>query len=376
MLAMRSVKSSGDRQAFLSAPRNACPSTSKFQECLLNWFRAHRRKLPWRAKADPYRIFVVEVMLQQTQIKTVIPYYERWMKTFPNVKVLARAPLDRVLKLWEGLGYYSRARNLHKAARIIVKKFGGKIPQKLDELQSLPGIGRYTAGAIASIAHGKQVSLVDGNVLRVLARLFNLKDDISRPETIKKFYRIADSLVPEKTPGQFNQAMMELGSLICTSEFPDCPNCPVARFCEARQKGDPLKLPVRGGRTQVKKIEMMVGLLSKNGRVLVRRRPEHGIWGGLWELPGTIRKKGVSREEALRHEFHKTLGIPINIQKKETPIMHRFTHREAVIYPYRLSARRNGKLNSRAVRWADPLLIKHLSFPVPHQKILRSFHFH
>ena len=345
-----------------------------FQRKLLGWFAKHKRLLPWRLDGNPYRIFVVEVMLQQTQIKTVIPYYERWLRAFPDVKALAEAPLDQVLKLWEGLGYYSRARNLHKAAQTIVERFGGKIPSGLESLQSLPGIGRYTAGAIASIAFQKPVPLVDGNVSRVLSRVFNLKKDITKPETQKLLYDIAETLVPEKSPGDFNQALMELGSLVCIPEVPKCSICPVQTLCLAYQEGDPSKLPIKSKGFRVKEIDMVVGMLTKNGKLLVRRRPERGIWGGLWEIPGTVRTINQTPEEALKEEFREALGLAIHIYKKENPVKHLFTHRKALIHPFYCECKNNESFRSKKVktRWVSQKELKKLSFPVPHQKILRD----
>ncbi len=355
-------------------------NVSQFQRKLIRWFSEHQRRLPWRLRGNPYRIFVVEIMLQQTQIKTVIPYYKRWLKTFPTIDVLAKAPLDQVLKLWEGLGYYTRARNLHKASQIVVERFGGKIPSDLEILQSLPGIGRYTAGAIASIAFQKPVPLVDGNVARVFSRIFYLRKDISKPETQKMLYTLAEKLVPAKEPGIFNQALMELGSLICIPETPKCSICPVQSLCLAFRKGDASKLPIKSNGVRVKKIEMVVGILEKNGRLLVRRRPERGIWGGLWEIPGTIRAKDETLEEALAQEFKETLGISIQIHKKEDPIVHQFTHRNATIHPFTLTPKTGTGLPRRPVPkfknsrtcWATQKALKKLSFPVPHQKILKA----
>ena len=344
----------------------------QFQKKLILWFKENQRPMPWRTKADPYRIFVVEVMLQQTQIKTVIPYYKRWLKIFPNVRSLAEAPIDQVLKLWEGLGYYSRARNLHKAAQIIVGQFGGKIPNDPKTLMTLPGIGRYTAGAISSIAFQKPVPLVDGNVARVFSRLFNIKKDILKPETQKEFYALAEKLVPEKNPGIFNQALMELGSLVCIPEMPKCSVCPVKSLCLAFKKGDPSRLPVRSKAAPVKKIDMVVGIIRNNGKILIRKRPDQGIWGGLWEIPGTVCAKNESLEEALTQEFKKTLQLSVTSMFKLTPLEHRFTHRQAFIYPFVCSVKKNGRTESNGIKtkWVDANQLKTFSFPVPHQKIL------
>ena len=351
-------------------------NVSQFQKKLISWFLKHQRHLPWRIRGNPYRIFVVEVMLQQTQIKTVIPYYKRWLKVFPNIEALARAPLDKVLKLWEGLGYYTRARNLHKAAKMIVAEFGGKIPSDLETLQSLPGIGRYTAGAITSIAFQKPVSLVDGNVMRVLSRVFYIRKDIKKPETQKLMYTIAGTLVPQKVPGIFNQALMELGSLICIPEIPKCPVCPVKSLCLAYRKGDPSKLPVRSKGVEVKEIEMVVGMLTKNGKFLIRRRPNRGIWGGLWEIPGAVRLPYQTAEEALKEEFKSVLGISIAILKKAPPFEHRFTHRKALVRPFYIKALSNGRdrlSQTEPVRWVERKALNKLSFPVPHQKIIAQY---
>ena len=347
-------------------------NVSRFQKRLIRWFEAHKRPLPWRLKADPYRIFVVEVMLQQTQIKTVIPYYERWLKAFPNVKSLARAPIDKVLKLWEGLGYYTRARNLHKTAQEIVNRFGGKIPSDSETLMTLPGIGRYTAGAISSIAFQKPVPLVDGNVARVFSRLFNIKKDISKPETQKQFYAVGEKLVPRKNPGIFNQALMELGSLVCVSEIPKCSICPVKSLCLAFQKGDPAKLPIRSKGAPVKKIDMVVGIVRKNGKILIRKRPDRGIWGGLWEIPGTIRAKNETFEEALTQEFKETMNLSITILKKSSLMEHRFTHRRAFIHPFFCEIKEENRTNGTKIKWANAEKLKTFSFPVPHQKILAA----
>ena len=348
---------------------------TQFQQKLLKWFAQYKRLLPWRTHGNPYRILVVEVMLQQTQIKTVIPYYKRWLRTFPNIKALASARLDKILKLWEGLGYYSRARNLHKAAQIIAQKFGGRIPNDPEELQSLPGIGRYTAGAIASIAFEKPVPLVDGNVARVLSRIFYLRKDVTKPETQESLYALAGKLVPKKEAGAFNQALMELGSLICVPEFPKCNICPVKTLCLAFKKGEPSKLPIKSNGVQVKRIDMAVGILKENEKLLVRRRPEYGIWGGLWELPGTVCERGQSPEEALKEEFKKMLGFSIKIEGKHSPLEHRFTHRKAMIHPFHLKMKAyDGKRtpNRSKIRWAASADLKNLSFPVPHRKLLKQ----
>ncbi|MBX7251062.1 MAG: A/G-specific adenine glycosylase, partial [Candidatus Promineofilum sp.] len=212
---------------------------------LLSWWDANRADLPWRRTQDPYAIWIAEVMLQQTQIAAVVPYYERWLARFPTVAALAAAPLDDVLKQWEGLGYYSRARHLHAAAQRIVADHGGRLPDTLEELLRLPGVGRYTAGAVASIAYGVRAPVLDGNVIRVLSRLFDVAEDVTRPETRARLWALAEALVPAERPGDYNQALMELGQVICVPQRPRCLLCPLRDDCLARQRGTQLERPVR-----------------------------------------------------------------------------------------------------------------------------------
>ena len=224
-------------------------------------------------------------MLQQTQVDTVIPYYRKFLKTFPAVKPLAGADLSKVLKLWEGLGYYSRARNLHRASRVIAEKFHGSIPDNSKDLLSLPGIGRYTAGAILSIAHNKHAAILDGNVKRVLSRLFAVSGSPAEKETEEALWRISESLVPGKRPGDFNQALMDLGSMVCTPRDPRCVKCPLRDECTGTASGNPERYPSRKIRKAIPHIEAVAGVIMKDGKVLVRQRAAEGLLGGLWEFP-------------------------------------------------------------------------------------------
>ena len=268
------------------------------QRKLLSWYARNKRDLPWRRTKDPYRIWVSEVMLQQTQVDTVIPYYERWMKRFPTINALAKASLDEVLKVWEGLGYYARARNLHKAAKLIREEHKGKFPDSYEEIHRLPGIGDYTAGAISSIAFNLPTPVLDGNVTRVLCRLFAIRQDPKSPKTQEKLWRLAGSLLPKKNPGDFNQALMELGALVCLPELPRCLFCPLPSACEARKIGLELSLPVRTQKKPLPTVSVSVALLWKDGKLLIQRRPEQGLLGGLWEFPGGKIEKEETPEEA------------------------------------------------------------------------------
>jgi A/G-specific adenine glycosylase len=282
---------------------------------LLDWFAAHARDLPWRRTRDPYAIWISEVMLQQTQVKAVIPYWERWLRELPNVRALAGAPEPRVLKLWEGLGYYRRARDLRRAAQQILAGHGGRIPESYGALLALPGVGRYTAGAIASIAFNQPRPILDGNVLRVLTRVFAVRDNPRAPATNGRLWELAESLVrAAQATGRAdacshcNQALMELGALLCTPRRPNCPACPWRRACRARREGLVDQLPVRPRRAAPTPRRCLVFVFRRAGRYLVRQRPPGVVNAGLWEFPTVEAPAGASPGTAAR-EF---LGIPGN----------------------------------------------------------------
>jgi A/G-specific adenine glycosylase len=255
---------------------------------VLVFYRERRRALPWRQTSDPYAIWVSEIMLQQTRVATAKPYYERWMARFPTVTALAEAPLDDVLAAWSGLGYYRRARNLHRGAREVVARYGGQVPGSAEELRALPGVGRYTAGAIASVAFGERAPIVDGNVARVLARLYAIEDDIKGTATSRRLWSLATELVPAEAPGDFNQGLMELGATICTPTNPSCETCPLALLCRGRARGLERELPRTPRRKRAAELPLLAlsaAWLERDGRVVLARRPAEGLFGGLWELP-------------------------------------------------------------------------------------------
>mgnify|MGYP000889777945 CR=1 FL=1 len=254
------------------------------QAALLQWFRSHARDLPWRRTRDPYAVFVSEVMLQQTQAATVVPYFGRWMKRFPTWQALAEAPLEGVLKAWEGLGYYHRARNLHRAAKEVCGKHGGKLPADYYKVLSLPGVGRYTVGAICSIAFGMRLPVLDGNVVRVLARLANFRAPVDTSAAQKRLWAWAEALTPERHPGDFNQSLMELGALVCARSKPACLLCPVRTFCRAE---DPGSLPAKVRRVALAPLIEDVEIVIRRGRVLVCCDPAAPRWPGLWQFPRT-----------------------------------------------------------------------------------------
>jgi A/G-specific adenine glycosylase len=289
------------------------PKPAEITRALVSWYRRQKRDLPWRGAApDPYGIWVCEIMAQQTQIATVARYWTRWMARFPTPAALAAAPLDDVLALWAGLGYYARARSLHRAAQEIVARHGGRVPDDPEALLALPGIGRYTAGAIASIAFARRVAAVDGNVSRVLARVFGLADDVRSPPGVARLWQLAETLVPARAPGDFNQALFDLGATVCTPRSPACLVCPLAAVCVARASGRQEELPVLLRRTVVKEVRVEAALVVRaDGAWLLARRAPSGLYGGLWELPelAALEAAGsrprADRARALAEHVHK-----------------------------------------------------------------------
>jgi A/G-specific adenine glycosylase len=267
-------------------------------DALIEWYRGARRDLPWRRTRDPYAIWVSEVMLQQTRVAVVVPYWERWMARFPTPAALAAAPLDDVLAAWSGLGYYRRARNLHRGAREVVARYGGRLPDSAAALRTLPGIGRYTAGAIASISFDRREPLVDGNVARVLARLFAIEEDVKSAAGQKRLWQLAGELVPADAPGDFNQALMELGATICTPAAPRCVDCPLAGECRARQAGRERELPRVPARPRDADKPLLAAAaawIERGGKLLLARRAAEGLFGGLWELPQAASRAALVR---------------------------------------------------------------------------------
>lgn len=269
---------------------------SFIQQQLLDWYQQNKRDLPWRKDKDPYKIWVSEIMLQQTRVETVIPYYNRFIKKFPSLFHLANAEEDEVLKAWEGLGYYSRARNLHSAVKEVVEHYGGKVPSKRAEISSLKGIGPYTAGAILSIAFDQKAAAVDGNVLRVITRLFSLTDDIAKPATRKKVEKIIMDMIPDETPGDFNQALMELGATICVPSSPTCLLCPLREVCQGYAQGLQDELPIKKKAKRPKKVPVVFLWIGSGKHILLEKRDQKGLLAQMWGLP-TL--EHVSQENAI-----------------------------------------------------------------------------
>ncbi|MBN2282004.1 MAG: A/G-specific adenine glycosylase [Candidatus Marinimicrobia bacterium] len=298
----------------------------EFQNKLLNWFYQDQRNLPWRQSSDPYLIWISEAMLQQTQVNTVIPYYQRFVHEFPVVRALAEADLEKVLKMWEGLGYYSRARNLHKAAKMIVHDFEGKIPSDYEMIRKLPGVGDYISAAVLSIAFQKPFAVVDGNVKRVLARLYCLDRPVNDTQNKKVFQDKAFCLLNLEKPGDHNQAMMELGALVCKPKKPDCEGCAVQEFCCALKAGEVLNFPRQLIKAQTPLYHIAVGVVYKDDKMLITKRKEEGLLGGLWEFPGGKRNPGESAEDGCIREIKEETGLEVSVIKPLKTIRHAYTH--------------------------------------------------
>lgn len=337
----------------------------------MRWFHQYARNLPWRKTGDPYKILLSEVMLQQTQVSTVKNYYRRFLRRFPTLKSLARAPLDDVLKVWEGLGYYARARNLHRLAQMVFWEHGGKIPQEVEALRRLPGIGRYTAGAISSIAFDRREPVLDGNVKRVLCRIFAVRQSPKEPEGEARLWKIAESLVPEKEPGIFNQALMELGATLCAPRSPRCSSCPLQSFCRASKLGVQESLPFFPKKVRTPFYEVAAGVVRKNGKILIARRLENGLLGGLWEFPGGKKEAGESLKETLRREVAEELGVRISVGGELGSVKHAYTHFRIrlTLFDCRYQSGRPRALGCSNFRWVRPKEISQYAFPAANKKL-------
>ncbi|WP_372678099.1 A/G-specific adenine glycosylase [Desulfosarcina sp.] len=293
---------------------------------LLNWYATHQRTLPWRATSDPFAIWVSEVMLQQTQVATVIPYYRRFMDRFPTPAHLAAADIQEVLKLWEGLGYYSRARNLYRAAGVVTAQFNGRVPGDPETFRSLPGVGDYICAAVLSIAFGRVLPVVDGNVKRVLSRLLEIDTPANRSGAHKIFQVPAMKLVCPKQPADFNQAIMELGALVCRPKNPDCLACPLADLCRANRHHTTADYPKRDAPRKVPHRHLVIGVILKKGKMLVVRRPLDGFLGGLWEFPAVPAEKGQTDRQGVESLLAVETGLNIAVDRQLTKIRHAYTH--------------------------------------------------
>ena len=313
-------------------------------------------------------------MLQQTQVNTVIPYYRRFLKQFPSIKALAESPEDDVLKVWEGLGYYSRCRNLRKAAQKIRRELGGRFPRTLEGLMSLPGIGPYTAGAVASISMGQDAAVVDGNVIRVFARLLNDSRDVAKPQTKEAYWGVAERLLPSGRAGDFNQALMDLGATVCRPRAPLCKQCPLHRRCRARAEGMQDRLPNKSRRPPVPHYQIGVGVVWKKGKVLIARRPSSGMLGGLWEFPGGKQMAGEPIRECVRREVEEELNVDVDVGRHMATVDHAYSHFKVTLHFYEC-AHRSGRpkaLGCSAWKWIKPGEIRRYAFPAGSMRVVEA----
>jgi len=346
---------------------------------LLDWYEGHRRDLPWRRTQDPYAILIAEIMLQQTRVDTALAYFDRFMTRFPTFEALAAAPLDDVLKAWEGLGYYARARNLHKTARQVTRDLSGHLPQTPEALLLLPGVGRYTAAAVASIAFGHDAVALDGNLRRVLCRIYSIDDDPGRPNTQRMLEKLGLGLLPPGQASEFNQALMDLGATICTPSTPHCLLCPIINLCQAQLEGIQNELPIRATRSKRPHRDVTAGVIwDKDGLLLITQRPLDGMLGGLWEFPGGKRRPNEALAACLHREISEELAIKIDIVDLLCTVEHAFTHFYMTLYAYdcRWLSGTPQLLGCKDMRWVTLDELDEFAFPVADLRIISHLRNH
>lgn len=372
-----------------TAPNSAPASTSdalriaSFGKALLPWFAQHKRPLPWRENYAPYAVWISEIMLQQTQMERGVSYFNRWMQRFPDVASVASAPEEEVLRLWEGLGYYSRARHLHKAAQRIMREHGGVFPSDIESIRALPGVGPYTAGAIASIAFGHSLPCVDANVERVIARVFDVDSPVKQEPAATRIRALALELVPKGKAREHNQAMMELGALVCRKK-PRCEVCPLAQICESRRLGIVTERPVPGKRSAIVPLNVVTGVLRCQGKIFVQKRLDSGVWACLWEFPGGRIEGGESPEQAIVREFREETDFGVRIGSKLGVIRHGYTTYRITLHCFALELDETTGTRPPAspqflpiptltaasdYRWVDKTELAQLAMPAAHRKL-------
>jgi A/G-specific adenine glycosylase len=319
---------------------------------LLKWYAARRRDLPWRQHPEPYAVWVAEIMAQQTRLESMLPYYQRWMQRFPDLSSLAVATEQEVLSLWEGLGYYSRARNLHHAAQVVLREYGGQLPSTVEKLRRLPGIGAYTAGAIASVAFGRDETAVDGNALRVLARVFDVDLVVGSQAATRRFWELARQHLPAGKAAEYNQALMDLGAHMCTPRNPTCDVCPLKQYCLARELGIQQQRPMRARKKTLPQRCYSAAVIEREDKLLLLRRPPGGLLGGMWEFPSVLLEDGQKPKPALRRSL-RDMGLAVNPQAHLADLQHTYSHFRADLCVFRCELK-DGDLNgNREYQWVS-----------------------
>jgi len=348
-----------------------------FRAGLLGWFAANARDLPWRRTLDPYHVWLSEIMLQQTQMDRAVLYFERFLARFPDVSSLALAHEDEVLKLWEGLGYYSRARNLMAAARVILNGHGGVFPATFEAVRALPGVGPYTAGAVMSVAYNDHRPAVDANVERVLSRVLDIDRPVSEPAVKRRILAAAWELVPPGESRAFNQGLMELGALICAPRKPDCPRCPVSGLCLARERGTALSRPVPTAKPETVRVDMACGVLVTGGQVFIQKRRRGDVWPGLWEFPGGVMEPGETPEAAMVREFREETELRVRPVGKIAVVRTSYTRYRITLHGYFCQAEpgqdpaSDYRLHEAdEARWVPPVGLRAFAFPSGHARLV------
>jgi A/G-specific adenine glycosylase len=347
----------------------------RFRRDLPRWFRAHRRDLPWRRRRTAYRVWISELMLQQTRVEQAVGYFRRFVRRFPTVGSLARARREEVLKLWEGLGYYARARRAHDTARLLVARSGGRFPASLEGLRALPGVGPYTAAAVGSLAFGLDAAVVDGNVARVLSRAFASRRDPRSPAGSRWLRSVAEALLPRGRAGEFNEALMELGATVCVPRNPVCPRCPLRAGCRARAEGRPEAYPAARPRARVPH-KLVGAAVTVNGRgeVLIARRKEDSMLGGLWEFPGGTREAGETMRGCIARELREELGIEVEVGRRIAVVRHAFSHFTMDLHAHwaRIVRGRPRAIHCDAYAWVPVGGLRRYPFPKADLQVLAA----
>jgi len=347
---------------------------NKLQENILAWFQDNARDLPWRQTYSPYHVWISEIMLQQTQMDRVVVYFNKWMERFPDIDSITGGSEEEVLKLWEGLGYYTRARNIIRTANILMAQYNGELPSDYDLLLKLPGVGKYTAGAIMSIAFNNVYAIVDANIERVFARLYNLNKPVKDKTTHAFIWQKANELIPKGKAREFNQSLMELGALVCIPRNPRCKVCPVNTLCQSFSENLVDKRPITTKPSQAVFIEMATGILTHKGNILIQKRKPEGVWANLWEFPGGRLEPGETPEMALVREYTEETELSIGKLKKITTIHHSYTIYRVTLHCYFCSLV-DGSFEpvlhaAQEYRWVTPEELSHYAFPAGHRKLI------